>query len=236
MPRIYHQNAATAITIDPDTSTGPTTGDPTDTGIDPACLGGDVSFDFNLDPEPDYYYDLELEYECVVGPLAPGGTDLTIPLECVLDDTPVEQSPTLHLTFQPGLPAIALEEGASVRLRYEQYAPFWTERALRIDTLAGDLVLAAVHTSGALDPFAGVTLDPLDPLCPASDDDFCGPVQHERVAITVDGAEAEVQSSEFATVGAFGAWARRLTHFVDTPQCTDTPNSWRSLALVRTQP
>lgn len=205
------------------------------TGDDLDCsLADPAGFKFELDPAPDDFMDLVFEWDCEVLDAITTADGATIGLDCTADGMKVDPPPRVILTASPPPPTIALAPGQLVHVRYEQAVPWWTERALRIDD--GDtILLAGVSGSGLVDAFAGVGLAPLDPVCPAQDDG-CGLVDHEGLHVTVGDASGDVHSRNFTAFGAYGVWAPELTHYVDGPLCTDTPDSWRSLDLLRLIP
>jgi hypothetical protein len=112
--------------------------------------------------------------------------------------------------------------------------PWWTETSIRVEAMDSTLVLAAVETTGQLDPFAGVLIKPIASVC-GPEEDFCGIVQHDAVEVTIDGASAALQSRNAAIIGAYGVWASDISHHLEV-NCSDFPDPMRDLGVLRLAP
>lgn len=231
--------SATSTTAEPSTAsaTGSDTSDGTSsgtTGGDGICPPTDPAFFRASFASLDPFFEGTLDWDCEVLQLTAGAEELAIDLECNDGVQKVDPAPTLVLTAKPMPGPIALDAGDMVHIHIEQLVPWWTETAIRVEAMDSTLLLAAVDTTGQLDPFAGVAIKPLASIC-GPEESFCGIVQHDAIAVTIDGASAELQSRHFATVGNYGVWASEVRHYLEVG-CTDFPDPMRNLGLIRLAP
>lgn len=223
--------STTSTTTDPstgsDTSAGTTGGDGICPPTEPAFLKASIS---TLDP----FFEGTLDWECEVLAVTSGDKGTEIGLDCTVDMQKVDPAPTLALTGQPAPGPIALKVGDAVHVHIEQLVPMWTETAIRVEAADKTLLIASAETTGQLDPFAGIGLAGAVSIC-GTEEDFCGIVQHGAVEVTIDGASVELQSRHFATLGGYGVWASVIRQYLQV-DCTDVPDPWRELSVVRLAP
>lgn len=246
-PTSTSSTAGTSSTADPSSTsaTGPDTSDGTSGGTSDGTSGGTTGGDGLCPPADsaffratlaplDPFFEGTLDWDCEVLAMTDGAEDLTIGLECSDGVQKIDPAPSLVLTAKPMPGPIAIEVGNALHIHVEQLVPWWTETSIRVEAMDKTLLLAAVETTGQLDPFAGVGIKAAASICGTEAND-CGVVQHGAVEVTIDGASAEIQSRHFATVGGHGVWVSEISHYLEV-DCTDFPEPWRDLAVLRLAP
>lgn len=217
-------------------STGDT-GDTGDTGEQPFCPPMTQSiFDFRIEPGFSKPWSVNLDWECEVLDkiLFPAGA--TLMLACTDAGVPVVPAPQLVLNTSPVVPAVAVEPGDPVHLQYARYDDDWSlEESLRVVAADQTLLVAGYKNGSPFDPFEGVTMGAIDPLC-GPEEGGCGLVQHGRLQLTLDGVVGIVASRDHAEIGAYGVWMPIMMSYVDGPNCTDISSSAFHLHLVRQTP
>lgn len=215
---------------------GSTGGEESTTGVMPACPPQvESSFDVRIEPQFDGYGDEDVDWACTVleRVLFPAGA--TLMLACTDGGVAVEPPPQLILNTWPAVPSLAVAVGATIRVRYARRVDVWTNwDVLRVEAADATLLVAGQAGFGSFDPFIDVGQVALDPLCePVSDG--CAVIQHERLGLTIEGVQGEVQSREYTEIGAHGVWAPRMAHNLNF-DCPSDALTGFDLLIVRLSP
>jgi len=197
--------AAATTTGDGVVSTGSTGDTEGASGVVPACPPKvESSFDIRIEPGPSQgVSNGDFTWECEVLDKILFVAGATLMLDCTDAGVPVDLPPQLILNTWPAVPSLAVDVADKIRVTYA-----WNKDAdaIRVEAADHTLLIAGRSGDGEFDTLADVEMAALEPLCQL-EDDGCGPYQHGRLALTLDGVRGEVQSREYVEVGAYGVWA-----------------------------
>ncbi len=125
---------------------------------------------------------------------------------------------------------------AATAWKYARSSNGWSpHNSLRVEAADQTLLIAGLSNSSSFNPFEGATMELIDPLC-GPESDGCGLAQHKRVQLMLDDIIGDVQSRDYAEIGAYGVWAPSIVTYVDGSHCADVQSSWIFLDLVRLTP
>jgi hypothetical protein len=153
-------------------------------------------------------------------------------LALVLDCPDVGAQASISVEAEPSF-TLGLVVGDALRVRYELGGWEWETRFLRLDRDDGTHLLSTVDSDydGYDLPYA---MTPVDDVCPADIEDFCGLMARRALAFDVDGQPVEVLDGSHATIDpAVGTqvWLARAT-IIPTFECTDGPDQWFRFLIV----
>jgi hypothetical protein len=172
---------------------------------------------------------LEPEFDgvCTVAQIG-GQADLALVLDC----PDVGAQASISVDAEPSF-ELAIAVGDALRVRHELGGWEWEIRYLRLDRDDGTHLLSIVDGDYAnYDLPHAIT--PIDDVCPADIDDFCGLMARRALAFDVDGQAVEVLDGTHATIDAAAGtevWVARATYYPEF-ECTDGPLEWFRVLIV----